>query len=81
MADRCDITEELVRLRSHINQIGNILEDAEDPVGRHLDFVLQEVNREVNTIASKASNTQISADCIRFKDEIEKMREQVQNIE
>jgi uncharacterized protein (TIGR00255 family) len=81
MADRCDITEEIVRLRSHINQISNILEDAEEPVGRHLDFVLQEVNREVNTIASKASNTQISSDCIRFKDEIEKMREQVQNIE
>ena len=81
MAERCDITEEIVRLRSHVDQIKESLKEPEDPVGRQLDFILQEVNREVNTIASKASDTQISADCIRFKDETEKMREQVQNIE
>ena len=81
MAERCDVTEEIVRLRSHIDQIKNSLKESEGPVGRHLDFILQEVNREVNTIASKASDTQISADCIRLKDETEKMREQVQNIE
>ena len=81
MAERCDITEELVRLRSHISQMETNLKESEGPVGRHLDFILQEVNREVNTIASKASDTQISADCIRLKDETEKMREQVQNIE
>lgn len=81
MADRCDINEEIVRLRSHICQISDVLKDAEGPVGRHLDFILQEVNREVNTIASKASDAQISANCIRLKDENEKMREQAQNIE
>ncbi len=81
MAQRCDITEEIVRLRSHIDQIKDSLKESEGPVGRHLDFILQEVNREVNTIASKASDTQISADCIQFKDETEKMREKVQNIE
>jgi uncharacterized protein (TIGR00255 family) len=81
MSERCDITEEIVRLRSHICQIRDGLKNSEEPVGRHLDFILQEVNREVNTVASKASDVQISADCISFKDEIEKMREQVQNIE
>jgi len=81
MSERCDITEEIVRLRSHIRQIRDSLKNSEESVGRHLDFILQEVNREVNTIASKASDVQISADCISFKDEIEKMREQVQNIE
>jgi len=81
MAERCDITEEVVRLRSHISQIKDVLKDSEGPVGRHLDFILQEINREVNTIASKASDSQISTDCIRFKDETEKAREQVQNLE
>ncbi len=81
MAERCDITEEVVRLRSHIEQLKGSLKNSDSPVGRHLDFILQEVNREVNTIASKASDTQISTDCIQFKDETEKMREQVQNIE
>ena len=81
MAERCDITEEIVRLRSHIHQIMDSLKDSEEPVGRHLDFILQEINREVNTIASKANDAQISAGCIRFKGETEKMREQVHNIE
>jgi uncharacterized protein (TIGR00255 family) len=81
MAKRCDITEEIVRLRSHIGQVKESMKDAEGPVGRHLDFILQEINREVNTIASKANDAQIAADCIRFKDETEKMREQAQNIE
>jgi len=81
MADRCDINEEIVRLRSHICQISDVLKNTEGPVGRHLDFILQEVNREVNTIASKASDAQISTNCIRLKDETEKMREQAQNIE
>lgn len=81
MAERSDVTEEIVRLRSHIDQIRDSLEKTDEPVGRHLDFILQEVNREVNTIASKASDTQIATDCIQFKDETEKMREQVQNIE
>ena len=81
MAERCDISEEIVRIQSHLSQMKDCLKDSEPPVGRHLDFVLQEINREVNTIASKAGDFQISADCIRFKDEIEKIREQVQNIE
>ena len=81
MAERCDITEEIVRLRSHIHQIKDTLKDPLGPVGRHLDFILQEVNREVNTVASKASDGQISSSCIRLKDETEKMREQAQNIE
>jgi len=81
MAERCDITEEVVRLESHISQIEDSLKNSAEPVGRHLDFVLQEINREVNTIASKASDTQIAADCIWFKGETDKMREQVQNIE
>ena len=80
-AERCDVTEEIVRLRSHVCQIRDSLENSEGPVGRHLDFVLQEINREVNTIASKAGGTHISADCISLKDETEKIREQVQNIE
>ncbi len=81
MAERSDITEEIVRLRSHISQMKDVLKGSEGPVGRHLDFILQEINREVNTIASKASDFQISADCIRFKGETEKAREQVQNLE
>ena len=81
MADRCDVSEELVRLRSHISQMQNILQESEEPIGRQLDFILQEINREVNTIASKANDLQISSDCIQLKYEIEKVREQVQNIE
>jgi uncharacterized protein (TIGR00255 family) len=81
MAERCDITEEIIRLKSHVEQMRYSLEESDGPVGRHLDFILQEVNREVNTIASKANDVQISADCIRLKDETDKMREQVQNIE
>jgi uncharacterized protein (TIGR00255 family) len=81
MADRCDVSEELVRLRSHVLQMQNILQESEEPIGRQLDFILQEINREANTIASKANDLQISSDCIQLKYEIEKVREQVQNIE
>jgi uncharacterized protein (TIGR00255 family) len=81
MADKCDVSEELVRLRSHVSQMKNILQESDDPVGRQLDFILQEINREANTIASKANDLQISSDCIQLKYEIEKIREQVQNIE
>lgn len=81
MADHCDVSEELVRLKSHISQMRNIIKESEEPVGRQLDFILQEINREVNTISSKADDFQISSDCIQLKYEIEKIREQVQNIE
>jgi uncharacterized protein (TIGR00255 family) len=80
MADRCDVTEELVRLASHFDQFDEALQ-ADEPVGRKLDFLMQEMNREVNTIGSKSSAAGITALVIRIKAEMEKMREQVQNVE
>jgi len=80
MADRCDVTEELVRLASHFAQFDEALRLPE-PVGRKLDFLMQEMNREVNTIGSKSSDAEITSLVIRVKAEMEKMREQVQNIE
>lgn len=78
--DRMDITEELVRLQSHGEQYRQFL-TAREPVGRQLDFLLQEMNREVNTMASKASDAQISQLVVHAKSELEKLREQAQNIE
>jgi uncharacterized protein (TIGR00255 family) len=80
MADRCDITEELVRFSSHLAQFDAALE-AGEPVGRKLDFLLQEMGREVNTIGSKANDSEISSCVVELKAELEKIREQVQNIE
>jgi uncharacterized protein (TIGR00255 family) len=80
MADRCDITEELVRFGSHLSQFDTALESGE-PVGRKLDFLMQEMGREVNTIGSKANDGEISACVVELKAELEKIREQVQNIE
>jgi uncharacterized protein (TIGR00255 family) len=80
MADRCDVTEELVRLSSHFAQFDEALRLSE-PVGRKLDFLMQEMNREVNTIGSKSSDAEITNLVIRIKAEMEKMREQVQNVE
>jgi len=80
LAEKCDITEELVRLESHLRQFDETLGRGE-PVGRKLDFLLQEINREVNTIGSKANDAQISACVVELKGELEKVREQVQNIE
>jgi len=80
LADKCDITEELVRLESHLRQFDETLQKGE-PVGRKLDFLLQEINREVNTIGSKANDAQIAAGVVELKAELEKIREQVQNIE
>lgn len=79
-ADRAAIDEELVRLVSHIKQIRATVE-MKEPVGRKLDFLVQELNREVNTIGSKASDTTIAQCVVDAKGEIEKLREQVQNIE
>ncbi len=79
-AGRSDITEEIVRSRSHLSQFEMYLE-AGEPVGRRLDFLIQELNREVNTIASKASDATISSTVVEIKAEIEKLREQVQNVE
>jgi len=80
MADRCDVTEELVRFKSHLTQMSSTLR-ADEPVGRKLDFLLQELNREVNTIGSKANDAELATQVIALKAELEKIREQVQNIE
>lgn len=79
-ADKSDINEELVRIESHIHQFRKTL-DLNEPVGRKLDFIVQELNREINTIGSKANDLRISQIVIQFKSELEKIREQIQNIE
>ncbi len=79
-ADKSSIDEEIVRLKSHIKQFISILEE-EDSVGRKLDFLIQEFNREINTIGSKANDIIISKNVVELKAELEKIREQVQNIE
>ncbi len=79
-ADRCSIDEELVRLKSHIQQFTKTLR-ATESVGRKLDFLIQEMNREVNTIGSKANNVHIAGLVVNIKSELEKIREQIQNIE
>jgi len=79
-ADRVSITEELVRLQSHIDQCREALKSSE-PVGRKLDFLVQEMNREINTIGSKANNLNITQHVVQMKSELEKIREQVQNLE
>ena len=79
-ADRITIDEETVRLRSHISQLRELLEQTE-PVGRKIDFLVQEFNREANTIGSKGNNSQMSKIIVELKSEIEKIREQAQNIE
>jgi len=80
LADKSDVTEELVRLRSHIDQFGAFLA-ADEPVGRRLDFLLQEFLREVNTLASKIADAAVAQITVELKNEIEKIREQVQNLE
>lgn len=79
-ADRCDISEETTRLRSHFEKFTALLEGT-DPCGRPIDFLLQEMHREVNTIGSKANDAQIAQSVVTCKTELEKIREQVQNIE
>jgi len=79
-ADRSDITEELTRLESHFQQFDDCLKSKE-PVGRMLDFLAQEMNREINTIGAKANDSQISREVVVLKTELEKFREQAQNVE
>ena len=79
-ADRASIDEEIVRLRSHVAQMRLLFEEGE-PVGRRMDFVVQEMNREFNTIGSKANDGELTARVLSGKAEIEKIREQIQNIE
>lgn len=79
-ADKIAVAEETVRLRSHIDQLHSMAE-SEEPVGRKLDFLVQEINREANTIGSKANDIEIARTVIDIKAEVEKIREQIQNIE
>ncbi|RME28969.1 MAG: YicC family protein [Candidatus Zixiibacteriota bacterium] len=79
-ADRTDIAEECIRLKSHVQQFLQTMK-GKQPVGRRLNFLLQEMNRETNTIGSKSADFDISSEAIALKEEIEKIREQVQNIE
>lgn len=79
-SEKTDYTEEVVRFASHLDQFEHML-DSEEPMGRKLDFLLQEINREVNTTASKASDTEVIDCVITVKTELEKIREQIQNIE
>ena len=79
-ADRSDISEELTRLQSHFQQFDDCVKSTE-PVGRTLDFLSQEINREINTIGSKANDSAISREVVLLKAELEKFREQVQNVE
>jgi uncharacterized protein (TIGR00255 family) len=82
-ADRLDITEELVRLQSHVAQFRETLQSADrgHPVGRRLDFLLQELGREANTVGSKANDAPLAQDVVELKTQLERIREQVQNIE
>jgi len=79
-ADRCDISEELSRFKSHLEQFRE-LSTSEEPVGRQMDFLVQELNRETNTMGSKSNDVELTRQVVAIKAELEKIREQVQNIE
>ena len=81
LAGRSDIAEELVRLAAHVGKFHELLRSAEGPVGKSLDFLVQEMHREVNTIASKSETLEISQSALAMKAEVERIREQVQNLE
>ena len=81
LAEKLDVTEELVRLRAHIEQFRKHLFSQEKAVGRTLDFLTQEIQREINTLGSKSSDSEISLYVVKIKGELDKIREQVQNIE
>src|SRR5690606_15535878 len=82
-ADRLDVTEECVRLRSHVGQFRSVLDAAgpREPAGRRLDFLLQEMGREANTIGSKSADAPVAHRVVELKTERERIREQVQNVE
>ena len=80
LADRSDVSEEMTRLRSHLNQFREAL-DSTSEVGKMLDFLLQELNREANTTLSKSTELSIKEAALGIKAEVEKLREQVQNVE
>jgi uncharacterized protein (TIGR00255 family) len=78
--DRCDISEEIARFKSHVVQFRALFDD-DEPVGRRMDFLVQELNREVNTMGSKSNDAELTNSVVALKSELEKIREQVQNIE
>jgi len=80
ISDRADISEEITRLKTHIEHFRTIM-DEEKEVGKRLDFLTQELNREANTITSKTNNMIVKENALAIKSEIEKIREQVQNVE
>jgi uncharacterized protein (TIGR00255 family) len=80
-AERSDVTEELVRMKAHIDQFRTFLDESSDSVGKKLDFLVQEMNREANTTGSKSSDVEITQKIVLVKSELEKIREQVQNVE
>ena len=80
-ADKCSVEEEITRLKSHIFQFKNLIADNNETIGKKLDFIIQEMNRETNTIGSKANNLEITNGVIDIKTQIENIREQIQNIE
>ena len=79
-ADRCDISEEVTRFRSHLQQFEELF-GSDEPVGRQMDFLIQELNRETNTMGSKSNDAELTTNVVSIKAELEKIREQVQNIE
>tara|TARA_B100000900_G_C20559900_1_gene708430 strand:+ start:412 stop:1284 length:873 start_codon:yes stop_codon:yes gene_type:complete len=79
-ADRCDVSEEITRLYSHLGQFSDLLDKAE-PVGRSMEFLIQEIAREINTIGSKSSSINVSKSALSLKNELERIREQVANVE
>jgi uncharacterized protein (TIGR00255 family) len=82
LADRCDVTEEVVRLKGHLDQALTLISRPDgEPLGKRMDFLLQELNRETNTVNSKSSDLELSRHALSLKAEIEKVREQVQNVE
>jgi uncharacterized protein (TIGR00255 family) len=80
VADKLDITEECVRLRSHLDQFRQALAD-EEPAGRRLKFLVQELHREANTIGAKANDPVVSRHAVTTREEVEKIREQIRNVE
>tara|TARA_X000001036_G_scaffold422105_1_gene444643 strand:- start:1531 stop:1773 length:243 start_codon:yes stop_codon:yes gene_type:complete len=79
LADRLDISEELLRFRTHLQHMNDILEQRE--IGKKAEFMMQELNREINTISSKSNQAEISKSSVEIKSQLEKIREQLQNIE
>ena len=78
-SEKMDVTEEIVRCKSHFTQLLSYL-DVNEPVGKRINFLLQEIGREINTIGSKSTQTEVIIEIVEIKDEVEKIREQIQNI-